>query len=673
MAKDPYRYFRIEARELLDQLGKGVLTLEQDGAQSAPELVLHLLRWAHTLKGAARVVRQGEIANLIHGVEDLLAPLREGTAPLPRPHIDQVLNAFDQIELRLAALPQPAGAAPPEAAPGAALDGDAPQRIGRADVVEIDTLLEGLGEIGAELAAMRHAVASLGQERALAGTLASSGHGRAAPGEARLQQMHAGLERTLLAGLERVERELRQSRDAAERLRLAPVGAVFQMLARSVRDAAHSQAKQVVFEPAGGELRIDGAVLDLVQGALVQLVRNAVAHGIESPAERQAAGKHASGRIVLDVVRRGYRVWFRCSDDGRGVDLAALRRELARRGLAAGAAEDDDTAALLARLLRGGISTSASVTELAGRGIGLDVVRAAIDRLGGEVQVHTLPGAGTTIELGVPLSLAALDVLMVEADGQLLAMPLDAVRGAVRVTGGQAVRTADGAAVEFQGALLPLLPLNLHARTPPSHAWAQRALTAVVIGDAERRVALAVTRLRGIDCVVLRGLPGLAPADALVLGLYLDDEGNPRIVLDPEQLADTLAHRSLGQGQAPLRKPILIIDDSLTTRMLESSILESAGFDVALAASAEEALEMAERTDFALFLVDVEMPGMNGFAFVETTRADARLREVPAILVTSLDSPEDRRRGADAGACDYIVKSEFDQGAFLARIGELVP
>jgi two-component system chemotaxis sensor kinase CheA len=668
MAKDPYRYFRIEARELIDQLGKGVLELEQ-GERGAEQVGL-LLRWAHTLKGAARVVRQAEIADLIHGVEEMLAPLRAPDMVLPRSTVDRLLSAFDQVSVRLAALPQPgADTAPASSAPATAAAPapalDVPQRIVRADVLEVDVLLEGLGEISTELASMRRAIGTLDALRELAMAM-----GETAPqgGRALVEQLGM-LERTMAGGTERIDRELRQTRDAAERLRLIPVAGVFTTLERCARDAAHSCARQVVFEASGGQLRIDGEVLDMVLGALLQLVRNAVAHGIETPAERAAAGKAPAGRVELEVSRRGYMVWFRCRDDGRGVDLGALRRALAQRGVNA----PDGDAALLDLLLQGGVSTSSVVTELSGRGIGMDVVRAAMGKLGGKAYASTVAGAGTTFELCVPLSLAALDVLLVEADGQTVALPLDAVCGALRVPAEQVVQTADGPAIVYEESLLPLLPLATGARVRATHQWAPRAMTAIVIRSQGELMALAASRLGGVDSVVLRALPALLTVEPMVLGLYLDSEGEPRMVLDPEELGGALTRRrSSGQENMPSYKPILIVDDSLTTRMLESSILESAGYQVALAASAEEGLELARCGDYGLFLVDVEMPGMDGFGFIATVRADPQLCEIPALLVTSLDTSEHRRRGSEAGANGYIVKNEFDQNAFLARIAELV-
>jgi len=674
MAKDPYRYFRIEAGELLEQLAKTALDLEKGNASA--ESVMRLLRLAHTLKGAARVVRQAQIADLAHSIEDTLTAYREGAQAVPREQVDSIFTAIDAITKKVAQLPLPENN---EASPAVS---ETVIRIVRADVVEVDMLLEGLGEIGNELAGVKRMHSSVERIRDLAMQVSQNSTLSATQIKTKMAEMltlAVAVERNMAIGVERIDRELREARDAAERLRLVPVASVFNALERTARDAAHSCGKQVIFEAVGGDMRIDGEVLDMVQSALIQLVRNAVAHGIETEEQRRIAGKPPAGRITLEIARHGYRAWFRCHDDGAGIDLDAVRRVLQKKGTVDGDTQGLDALALLDLLFKGGISTSNSVTELAGRGVGLDVVRDAMQRLNGQAIAHTEHGSGTSIELRVPLSLAALDVLMVETEGELVALPLDAVRRTLRVVPEEISRTPHGDAIIYEGKQIPFMRLQLGMRKKKAGikpVRATAAVTAIVIAAADMVAALSVDRLQAMDTIVLRPLPGMALADPIVLGVHLDNEGNPRIVLDPEQLVMRQYQRaaesvqSISQQQA--LHPILIIDDSLTTRMLECSILESAGFTVATAASAEEGLDMASRNAYALFLVDVEMPGMDGFSFVERTRNDPVLREVPCILVTSRNAPEDRQRGRACGAADYIVKGEFDQIEFLERVTDLV-
>ena len=675
MAKDPYRYFRVEAADLLQQMSRAALDLDQDGTGNA---AMRLLRTAHTLKGAARVVRMAVMADQAHQVEEVLTPFREGGA-VPREQVDRVLATLDAMSAALAALAPPESPSEPQpgpqsgqpeprvkvAAPARRHETEAP-RLARADVAEVATVLEGLGEIGNELETLRRADEGLGRLRAVSRQLGQQARAHAlTPARldalaVELQAVTEQVERTLAQGMDRARRELAATRDAAQRLRLVPVADIFHALERTARDAAHQLGKEVVFEAHGGDVRIEGAVLDAVQGALIQLVRNAVAHGIEAPAQRHAVGKPAQGTITVEVTRHGHSAHFICRDDGAGLDAAAVRRVLNERGQAAGG----DDAALFRRLLEGGTSTSGALSEIAGRGIGLNLVGEAVKQFNGEVTAESRPGQGMSVRLAMPLSLAALQVLLVEAGGAVLALPLDTVLRTLRLTASDLVHLPEGDAVVYEGEQVPLIHLG-------KAAAAQRALTVVLVRRREGRIAVAVERLAGMERVVLQPLPALAPAQATVLGLYLDLEGNPCLVLDPERF-DTQARRATAPGPVRERKPILIVDDSLTTRMLESSILESAGYAVEMAASAEEGLAMAGRQSYALFLVDVEMPGMDGFAFVERTRADARLRQTPCILVRSRNAAEDFARGREAGAADYIVKGEFDQARFLLRVAQLV-
>jgi two-component system chemotaxis sensor kinase CheA len=677
MTQDPYKYFRLEARDLLDQCGQCVLDLEK-GAEPAP-LVQRLLRLAHTLKGAARVVRQTGIADHAHAMEDVLAPLRDASGILPRASIDAVLVQLDAIGKKLPAL------APHDENRAAALAGkpapDEEARSVRADLAEMDAVLDGVAETHGLIGALRDTARGMEQAQHLVDLLLAQLAPRRQRGEAtgdrpyaiaeQLRRTFGGIGRRIDTTLDQMDRELHQLRDAAERLRLASVGSLFAVLERIARDTAQTLSKEIVFVGTGAELRLDSHVLGAVQAALVQIVRNAVAHGIEPPEERRRAGKPAAGRIEATVSRRGSRIVFACRDDGRGLDFDAVRQAALKRGVPRAELQSLGTEALMRLLMRGGISTASTVTAAAGRGVGLDVVREALDRLGGEIAIKTEPGRGTSLELIVPASLAALTALLIAVDEQRFAVPLDAVRRTLRLDGGAVALAAAGAAVADGEQAIAFMPL---AKALGIGAWpAGRQWTAIIVEAKKGTVAIGVDRLLGTANIVLRPLPDLAPAGPVVAGATLDAEGNPFLVLDPDGLVAAALDGVAGlPDAAPARRKVLVIDDSLTTRMLEQSILESAGYEVDVAISAEEGLEAARRTPYALFLVDVEMPGMDGFTFVERVRADPGLHHVPAILVTSRSAPEDRRRGLDAGAQGYVVKSEFDQAALLSLIRPLV-
>lgn len=475
-------------------------------------------------------------------------------------------------------------------------------------------------------------------------------------------------------GVDQIDRELREVRSAAERLQLVPASALFTLLERAARDAAQTVGREVVFEAVGGDIRIDSRVLGIVQSALVQVIRNAVAHGIEPPADRRAAGKPSEGRVVLSVARRGTKVSFACTDDGGGVDLAAVRRIAQRQGLLSAAVEKLGSEELLRLLLTGGISTSGAVTEVSGRGVGLDVVREAAERLDGDVAVRTAAGKGTTIELTVSISLASFQGLLVEAAGATMVLPLDAVGETMRVLPEAVVQTSNGRSILHAGGNIPFVPLARAIGTSPHQGdSAGGPWTAVVVKGLSTAACLTVDRILGTDTVVLRPLPVLAPAVNGIAGAALDVDGTPRLVLEPDGIVASAQRVSLEGNVGEKTLPsILVIDDSLTTRMLEQSILESAGYHVDLASSGEEGLDRARAGRYALFLVDVEMPGMDGFTFIERAGSDPALRDIPSILVTSRSSRDDRRRGQEAGARAFIIKSEFDQGVLLECIRRLV-
>jgi two-component system, chemotaxis family, sensor kinase CheA len=696
MAGDPFRYFRVEARELSDELARGVLDL--DSTTDRAGALARVLRAAHTLKGAARVVRQTGIAEAAHALEDTLEPHRDDPGQLPSGVVADLLAQIDVIEAGIAALPsatpeptEPAEPAKPAepAAPATTAGPEVPAHamdvpaVIRADTADVDDLLEAIGEMQAHLAPVRRGIAELDRIRRgldllraqLDGLDPRGPNGRAehsdrAAAHGRIRAVTVGLgnelatlDHDLARSLERGERELRQIRAAAEQLRLVRAGSVLAALHRAARDAAEQAGCRVVFAATGGDTRLDPQVLSTVYGALLHVVRNAVAHGVEPVAHRRAAGKPDEGRVSVTVARLGTRIVFSCRDDGRGIDTAAVRRAAADAGIDTAAMAEQEVMTLV---LRGGISTAGTVTELAGRGVGLDVVRDAAERLGGEVSIASDPGRGTTVELTVPLSLLAVECLIVEAGATTVAVPLDAVRQCLRLDEAEATATT----VRYDAHTVAYLPLAAVLGSLPDRP----PLVAMIVSAPAGTAAIGVDRVADTATVVVRAVPPLAPAGAVVGGLCLSGEGNPRIVLDP---AGLVAAAEQGHGLPPPaaptpRRPVLVVDDSLTTRMLERSILESAGYDVDVAGSGEEALAKAHEVRYGLFLVDVEMPGMDGFTFIERTRSDPVLQDIPSILVSSRASPADRERGREAGAVMHVAKSAFDQNELLEHIGKLV-
>lgn len=704
---DLHRYFRVEAAELIEQLGRGVLELSRGEANVAG--IAALFRYAHTLKGAARVVKQLPMAEHAHAIEDVLTPYRTSGGPLPREAADAILGRVDALGEALRALsggapPAPA-ASPVAAAPAAvalttpaaatarghAAVPELPLEVGmslRTDAAEIDAVLEGLLAAQVEIQSLRDGSKSFDELRRhvelLSQTLAAP---RRAQPERLLtalqraqrvtEELAAGLrrvDRALLPGVERLARELAQTHGAAERLRLVPASSIFVALERAARAAARELGKAVRFAAIGGEIKLEPRVLALAQSALGHVVRNSLVHGIESAAERRAAGKPADGTIRLSVQREGRTVSFSCEDDGQGLDVAAVKRELERQGRSVeelAGADVEPGGALLRELLRGGVSTAAGVTELAGRGVGLDVLRDAAEQLGGTVKLSTERRRYFRVELRLPLTVAAFEGVAVECEGRGVAIPLEHVLRSTRFPRQEVARGGAGESIIHEGKVIPFAPLARAlggaARPPPAN-W-----SALVVRGRSGTVAVGVDRLLGARELVLRPLPSAVRASRVVAGATLDALGNPELVLDADGLVQALQQPVARQEPARReRRPILIVDDSLTTRMLEQSILESAGYEVDLATSGEEGLLKARGRRYGMFLVDVEMPGIDGFTFIERAGRDPLLANVPAVLVSSRNRPEDFLRGKAVGARGYIVKDSFDQRQLLGLIQGLL-
>jgi two-component system chemotaxis sensor kinase CheA len=313
------------------------------------------------------------------------------------------------------------------------------------------------------------------------------------------------------------------------------------------------------------------------------------------------------------------------------------------------------------------------VTDVSGRGVGLDVVREALERVGGDVAVRIDPGRGTSFELVIPRSVSSVEALIVKADAAngAIAIPLDGVRRILRVAATDVARAASGASILYEQKAIPFVPL---AAIMSGANWSSdSAWTAIIVNGSNGVAAIGVERLVGTTRTVVRPLPDRLNASPIVIGASLDGEGNPQLILDSDCLvAAAYGARPAERGPVPAKRPVLVVDDSLTTRMLEQSILVSAGYDVDVASSGEEALDLVRRKPFSLILCDVEMPGIDGFTFIERIRSDASLRGIPAILVSSRSAPEDRQRGRDVGAHGYIVKSEFNQAELLTMIRPMV-
>ncbi|HVT81299.1 MAG TPA: ATP-binding protein, partial [Phycisphaerae bacterium] len=550
-AKDPFKYFRLEARELLDGLQKGVARLEEQPGDAAQ--IQHLLRLAHTLKGAARVVRLPSVAELAHKLEDVLITARDSHQPLrpeQRRELEQWLEAMGPA-LAVIDVPAPAGSAqvvstrkeggagaPTVEAPSA-VDLDTVQL----QAVEVDAAFSGLAETAVEFAALKNDLRELERAdqraRRVQALLSRGGAKEILSVASEASELVADLDRTrrrLEGRVERIARDWQRLHEDTGRLRLIPTTTLLGFLEQAVADAARTLGKAAHLEVECHIPRLDIPVFAGLQQALLHLVRNAVAHGLESSPARTAAGKPPQGRIRITISGTCNRLSIRCEDDGRGIDPSMVRAAAIRRGRLPEGSPDLDMAGAINLLLRGGLSTAETTDAVSGRGVGLDAVKAAVNRLRGEIVVESTLGKGLVVRFEVPTTLSAITALAAITTSNEWLLPLVSVQRIVPTTGSELHHGSSGLELPLDGQMLSFAWLDRLGRPSRGAEPLPTRITAVIVQAGKEKVAVGVDRLIGVVEAVVRPLPVLADAADFVDGASREAGRPPRLVLDPSAL-----------------------------------------------------------------------------------------------------------------------------------------
>ena len=467
-----------------------------------------------------------------------------------------------------------------------------------------------------------------------------------------------------------------------KRVRMLPLVTITAAFGRMVRDLAQAAGKEAVLEVIGGEVELDKRVLEQIKDPLMHLLRNAIDHGIETMDKRRAAGKPRIGMITLKAEQLGKDVIVSVSDDGAGLDIDAIRRVATRRG---GASEVQalSEAEMAELIFNSGVSTSPIITDVSGRGVGLDVVRRNVEVLNGRISINWKPGLGSTFALILPLTLTSSRGLLVHVSDQPFAIPLNSIERILNLNPEEITPLGGHDTMRYDGRPLTLVRLS-DVLALPRVAEGNGHLSVVVLAAAERRMAFAVDGLAGEQEVVIKGLGQQLARVGGIAGATVMGNGEVMLILNAADLIklamrgerrsilETMsAEASPDLGRAKTR--ILVVDDSVTTRTLEKNILEAAGYAVQIATDGQEALNAIAAAGVPdLVISDIFMPRLDGFDLTKRIKGDARTASVPVILVTSLDSVEDKSRGIEAGADAYIVKSRFDQNNLLETIEQLI-
>ncbi|MFZ5468328.1 MAG: hybrid sensor histidine kinase/response regulator [Myxococcota bacterium] len=461
--------------------------------------------------------------------------------------------------------------------------------------------------------------------------------------------------------------------DDVKEVRMVPVGPHLDPMRRMVRDLAHTLGKEASLEITGEEVRVDKRLLELMRDPLMHLLRNAVDHGLEPPEERRDAGKPPRGQVRIAAEARESQVWIEIRDDGRGIDPQQVRSSAVKKGLvdADRARQLTDREALNLIFLPG-FSTADQVSETSGRGVGLDVVRENVARLGGRIEFYSELGKSTQFIVCLPLTLAASRGLLVVAGRQAYCLPLTAVEEVVAIEPGELGVAQGHFAFQRRRQAIPFLPLaELLAGQPASRPTSR--VFAVVLALSDRRLAVGVDELMGQEEVVVKGLAPGTPRLPFVSGATALADGRLVTVLEPSALVATGSKvHQVASSARNEAVTVLVADDALTSRTMVSSILERAGYRTILAPDGEAAWRLLAKEKVDLVVSDVEMPGLDGLGLTRRIRASASGSDLPVILITSLDGPEDRARGAAAGANGYLVKKDFQPGALLGMVRDFL-
>ncbi|MEE2907502.1 MAG: hybrid sensor histidine kinase/response regulator [Planctomycetota bacterium] len=717
--------FREEARTHGEVISRGLVDLETDPANT--DLIAALMRAAHSLKGAARIVGLDLAVGVAHAMEDAMVAVQNGEALITPNRIDQLLAAADLLaqltELEESGIDDwtmsnvakadalstdlrtPVTDAASEAAPA--------QHTGSQDAVESTPAPASVDDGAVRVTSRR-----LDQIMRLAGeSLVASRrfqtvrdhllqlrrrHGRfqARLREARLKDVEAStetLDQALREG-SRSELELAEHQDQLDvflgRLeeladalynevlgsRMRPFDEGVTMFPRMVRDLSRDLGKKATLTIEGGQVAVDRDVLRELEAPLTHMLRNCVDHGVETVEDRVAIGKSDSATITLSAHHQGGRLHVMVKDDGRGIDPEGIRSKVIERGLV-----DEDVASALTNrelyefLFLPGFSTAKAVTDVSGRGVGLDVVQTMVQAMSGGVRIDSDPGQGTSFQLTLPLTRSVVRALIADLGGESYAFPLTHI-DRIEKTDATSVTTEDARTkLQVDEDSIDLLDSGTLMELDPVRT--RQDVHAIIVGGEDDRVALQVDGFLGEEDLLVRPLdPRLGRIPHLSASAFRES-GEPVLIVDVEDVLRT-ARRAVTEGafaidtepSLPVAQGprVLVVDDSITVREAQRGILTRHGYNVDVAADGAEGWERLQRGDYDLLITDVDMPGMNGIEFVRTLRSQERFKNLPVAMVSYKDEESQRQEGLDAGATVYLSKHVINDDQFIDTVRTLL-
>ena len=732
--------FKSEASEHLQNLNNGLLVLEKDPENE--EVIREIFRVVHTLKGASKMMGFTKIGEIAHKIEDIFEEIKEKRVRLTDELFNILFTGFDAIELLMQTevegeesgidtdnlchkleqaaknlsingkqkqderrKKQVAGGVTSfeKTQPKASKKLNKPDETVRVSTASLDKLVNLGGELVINQIEAKSLIAELKnlltlaneQDQAimtLRGRLAvEEDYRHFGPGELKgtlnrvesLNKKHKETITTLIKAqgdcMSRQEKIVNELGEELIGTRMLPISVVFDVFPRAVHDLSKRLKKDIKLEIVGEQTRLDKKMLEEIRDPLLHLVRNAVDHGIESPSVREKMRKPRQGTIILVAQQEGDQAVIKITDDGSGMNPKNLRQAAVKKGfLTAEEAEALSEQEALYLPFNPGFSTSSVITDISGRGVGLDVVKNNVESLKGIVNVTSRLGKGTEVSLKIPLTMAISRALLVKSSDETFAFPISSVIEALRISASEIKSIAGKEALCLRDQLLPLARLSKVLSLEEQEPTLDSDTGVVIVNCRGERMGFLIDEVLGEQEIVVKTLGSHLKKVKNVAGATIV-KGEAVVILHLPDLVDSAKEIASGKVSTAIVRDeeyeaasILVVDDSLTTRELEKSILEASGYKVEEAIDGIEALEKVAQKKFDLLVVDVEMPRMDGFQLTERLKKEKKYGDIPVVIVTSRATDEDKKRGIEVGADAYIVKSDFDQQNLLDNIELLV-
>jgi two-component system chemotaxis sensor kinase CheA len=727
--------YKIYSQEHLQNLETGLLLLERRPDNVAT--LEHLLREAHSLKGDSRSIGLETVEALTHQVEEILLAIKRQEIVLTLEVSDRLFQGLDAISrlIQEALTGQPSGidtaqilnrltevvstSSPEEllqepleipllpteiSVDAANQENSLPLETGsynietiRVETRHLDALMVQAEELTFAKISIDHVTSEIEEIINLWEDCKAFYRQRkylnsssliTNPYQEHLEKGLNSLRHSIQENKTRLDILAEEFREKIRTLRLLPLSTIFQLFPRMVRDLARLQSKEVELIIDGGETTADKNILEEIKDSLMHMIRNAVDHGIETPSERKRLGKPPVATIWLRGYQTPTHIVIEVADDGQGLDIEKIKQTALKRGLFSAEELANMTPSQIhALILSPGFSTRTFITEISGRGIGLDVVRTKVEKLKGNIQIESTYGKGSTFRIELSTTLTVVNVLLIEVQGSVYALPIESVQTTLLVSQEQIFTHKDTASIALNGQDISIANLAdlLEFSNPNSYTLIAKVeqqksqfQPCILLKVAEEQAGFLVDRLLGTQEVVIKPQSQLLKRVRNITGATILPSGEVCMILNPSDLLKSLqqphkSSASMKSKETVRRKPvILLVEDSVPVRTQEQRLLEKAGYEVVVAVDGLDGYNKLTTRDFDAVLSDIEMPNLDGLSLTAKIRQHQEYSKLPIILVTTLNSDADKKRGAEAGADAYIMKGKFNQNVLLEILAKLV-